>query len=50
MVGGDGEGGAVRALTVRLGDIAVFADGAGVLIVVSLEISFQAFGESKPVL
>lgn len=50
MIGGDREGGAIRALAVGLGDMAVLADRTGVLIVVILKIPFQAFGELKPIL
>lgn len=50
LVGGDGGGGAVQALTVRLGDVGVFTDGTGKLIVVGLKALFQAFGVLKPIL
>lgn len=50
MVSGDRGGGAVRALTVGLGDVAVLADRTGTLIVASLKTFFKAFGHSQPIL
>jgi len=48
LVGGAGAGGAVRALAVRLRDMAVLTDRTGTLIV--LKTLFQALGELKPIL
>lgn len=48
MVGVGGAGGAVGALAVRLGDMAVLTDRTGTLVVVKT--LFQAFGELKPIL
>ena len=50
LVGGDGGGGAVGALAVGQGGVAVLADGASELVVVSFGALFQAFGELSPVL
>lgn len=47
MVGGDSGSGAVRALAVGLGNVAVLTNRAGTLIVVGFKTLFQAFGELK---
>lgn len=50
LIGGDRGGGAVGALTVELGDVAVLTDGAGALVIVGFKTLFEAFRRLKPIL